>query len=289
MYVTTTWNFGPFTDVTLRQGANSVVLPAAGGTLLSNANDSSARRHDVTAFVSRQHRPAGLQDWTVDEASSFNSDGTVLVVVYSHASTAGATAIIMDGELALNGDTTTLGFAPYVSGPVIMSLASEFSAGGSQFTIVDVTTSSNNVARRLTGCAGASDDGVVANGALLTVGGIGDSTANPAPACNTSEDDELYDLAQGNSADADPFISVGDTSLTLATSNPSNDDNVFFLGLTAGFRVTDVDDISTDAPTDDAPSDDTPSDDGPRVPAPAPLLLLGLGLLGAGIASRIRR
>ena len=290
MYVTTTWNFGPFTDVTLTQGANSVVLPAAGGTLLSNANDAQVRRYDVTTFVTNNIVTGALnQDWVVDEAVSSSSDGTVLVVVYSHASTAGATAIIMDGELALNGDTTTLGFAPYVSGPVIMSLASEFSAGGSQFTIVDVTTSSNNVARRLTGCAGASDDGVVANGALLTVGGIGDSTANPSPTCTTADDDELYDLAQGNSADADPFISVGDTSLTLTTNNPSFDDNVFFLGLTAGFRVTDVDDISTDAPTDDAPSDDTPSDDGPRVPAPAPLLLLGLGLLGAGIASRIRR
>ena len=126
----------------------------------------------------------------------------------------------------------------------------------------------------------------------MTVGGIGDSTANPNPAApgpGSLVDDELYDLAQGNSANADPFLAVGDTSVTLDTSNPSFDDNVFFLGLTAGFRVTDVDDISTDVPTDDTPSDDTPSDDGPRVPAPAPLLLLGLGLLGAGIASRIRR
>jgi hypothetical protein len=285
MYVTTTWNFGPFTDVTLVQGANSVLLPAGGGTLLSNANDSSVRRHDVTTFVSN-NIVGGLQNWVVNEASSFNSDGTVLVVAYRHASTTGATAIIMDGELALGGDTTTLGFAPYAGGPVIMSLASEFSAGGSQFTNIDVTTSSNSTPRRLTGCAGGSDDGVVANGALLTVGGIGDNASNPAPGCNTSQDDELYDLAQGNSADSDPFINNGDTSLTFLTNNPSFDDNVFFIGITAGFRITDVDDISTDVPSDDAPTDDGPPPTG--VPAPAPLALLGLGLLAAGIA-RIRR
>ncbi len=289
MYVTPVFS-NTFTQVTLSQGANSAVLAAAGGTLLDNANPSAARRHDVTTFVSN-NIAAGLQNWTVDEQSSGFSDGSVLVVVYRHASTVGATAIIMDGELALSGDTTTLGFAAYAGGAVVMSLASEFSFQPSgQVTLIDVTTSSNAVARRLSGCAGGQDDGAGANGALITVGGIGDSSANPNPACTGSQgplvDDELYDLAQGNSADADPFISLGDTSLTLITSNPSNDDNVFFIGITAGFRITDVDDISTDVPTDDAPSDDTPSDDTPSVPAPATLLLLGIGLLGASIARR---
>jgi hypothetical protein len=64
----------------------------------------------------------------------------------------------------------------------------------------------------------------------LTMGGIGDSDANPpdptatditcgppaAPLC----DDELYDLL--------PFVATGDTGIDVATLNPSNDDNIFF-------------------------------------------------------------
>ena len=286
MYVTTVFSFsgGTFTDVTLRQGGNSVLLPAAGGTLLDHANPSFVRRHDVTTFVNN-NIASGLQNWVVDEANSSLSNGTVLVVAYRHSTTTGATAIIMDGELALNGDSTTLGFAPYMSGAVIMSLASEHSAGGGQFTTVDVTTSSNSTPRRLSGCAGGFEDGQLANGALITVGGIGDTTANPGTA--PCADDELYDLSEGNPDNPDAFIAAGDTSLTFLTRNPSNDDNVFFIGINAGFRVTDVDDISTDAPTDDTPSDDGPPPSG--VPAPAPLMLLGLGLLAAGISRRFRR
>ena len=52
--------------------------------------------------------------------------------------------------------------------------------------------------RRLTTSAGGQDDGASANGALITVGGIGDSTANPSDpdALPTSarDDDERYDL-----------------------------------------------------------------------------------------------
>lgn len=255
-----------------------------------DSNAANTYRLDVTSIMKPIiEGTGGLQTHTYTEVGT-DMDGAVLVVAYRNAATVGGTAIILDGELAQGGDITTLGFASaYAGGPVIMSLASSFSFQASgQGTNVDVTTSSN-AARRLSSCAGGQDDGGAFNGGLITVGGIGDSTANPDPACSTfdaaspRQDDELYDLGQGNSADADPFLAVGDTSITFRTSNPSFDDNVFALFFTSSIRVTDVDDI----PTDDTPSDDTPSDDGPpSVPAPATLLLLGIGLLGAGIARR---
>src|SRR5205823_3032987 len=42
----------------------------------------------------------------------------------------------------------------------------------------------------------------------------------PISPLRARDDDELYDLR--------PFVSPGDTELTVATSNPSNDDNIFF-------------------------------------------------------------
>jgi hypothetical protein len=164
-----------------------------------------------------------------------------------------------------------------------MSLASSFSYNGNsttnttgQVTTVDVVTSSTG-SRRLTGCAGGNDDGnfVAANGSLMTVGGIGDSTGNPDPACaGGAGDDELYNLALGNSADPTPFLQTGDTSITFNTSNPTNDDNVFFLGFTTSFTVSQVNDEDID-------------DDG-TVPEPGVLALLGLGLLGL-CGTRMRR
>jgi hypothetical protein len=57
----------------------------------------------------------------------------------------------------------------------------------------------------------------------MTAGGIGDSIANPQPFDPPSSprtDDELYDLR--------PFVSAGDTTVTVFTQNPSGDDNITF-------------------------------------------------------------
>src|SRR4029077_12273755 len=78
---------------------------------------------------------------------------------------------------------------------------------------------------RVSTSAGGQDDGESANGALLTVGGIDDSNANPTdpqsgPNGDFRQDDELYDLR--------PFVTVGTSTISVFTRNPSNDDNIFF-------------------------------------------------------------
>ncbi|MHC5596235.1 MAG: hypothetical protein ACYTXC_09805, partial [Nostoc sp.] len=152
-------------------------------------------------------------------------------------------SFIFDGELATTGDTTRFDFAqPYTSGDFLVSLASTFSFQPSdQFTTVDLTTDSSS-SRRLTSSAGGQDDGQGANGALITVGGIDDSPTNPDPfatdASGPRTDDELYNLALGNTVDANPFIKSGDTFVQLKTTNPSNDDNVYALFATSTFKTS---------------------------------------------------
>ena len=73
----------------------------------------------------------------------------------------------------------------------------------------------------MTSAAGNFDDGQNDDGALVTVGGVGDSTANPSDPFDstTTNDDELYTLS--------PFLANGDTQITLETANPSDDDSIF--------------------------------------------------------------
>jgi hypothetical protein len=239
LYAASVWD-KPVKGVTF----NGTSLPLSSGTILSpHNNPAETFRWDVTNIIASSFT-GGLQDFSILEDGQ--NDGAVLVVAYSNPSTQGLTSVILDGELSTGGDTVAFNFAsPYTGGDFLVSLASSYSDQPSdQATEIDVTTDSTNSYRRLTTSAGGQDDGEAADGALMTVGGIGDNPTNPDPSASSSDpsapriDDEYYNLALGNSANSAPFISSGDTFLRLKTVNTSNDDNVFGMFITSGFKST---------------------------------------------------
>ncbi len=207
----------------------------------------STTRADVTAQVAAKvGGGGGITDFAVNTDPVF-LDGVALTVVYSNPSLPEGTIAVLDGSASTSGDTATFILASPLDKTIpgfqaIMSLGSGFgfqggvpadhTCGGVQFSIVDVNS------QRMTSCAGNYDDGLGSpgNGELITVGGVGDSTANPAdPNTQTGTDDELYNL--------DPFLSQGDTSIEITSSNPSNDDNLFLavISITAEATVTNED------------------------------------------------
>lgn len=227
-------------------------------------------RADVTSLI---QTIAGVGSaapftWAVTEGTASASiDGIVLAIVYQLAGLPQASIALLDGGQAQGGETTTVNFASPLTDPTAptfvaqLGLGISYSAGpqNNQFSNVDVNGT------RLTSSAGGFDDGAFANGALITVGGIGDSAANPTdPLSGASADDELYTLT--------PFLKKGDTSFTLRTNNPSFDDNIFFASLYVTAQFKDVNDVPVV----------------PSIPEPETyaLMLAGLGLLGAAAKRR---
>ncbi|NCR90174.1 MAG: PEP-CTERM sorting domain-containing protein [Microcystis aeruginosa G11-01] len=242
LYATSVWNESPVYDVTFHGTSLPLSLAI---TLSPNSNPATTVVWNVTDII-KSSFTGGLQDFSIVENGPIpTNDGAVLVVAYSNLSTQGFTSVILDGELSTTGGTSRFDFvSPYTGGDFLVSLASSYSRQPSgQFTQIDVTTDSTDN-RRLTTSAGGQDDGEGADGALITVGGIGDDPTNPGPSASSSDlsapriDDEYYNLALGNSNNAAPFILPGDTFLSLKTLNPSNDDNVFGLFITSGFKIT---------------------------------------------------
>jgi hypothetical protein len=205
----------------------------------------STTRYDVTAQVAAKvGGGGGITNFTVNTDPAF-LDGVALTVVYSNPSLPENTIAVLDGSASTGGDTATFILAGPLDKTVpgfqaTMSLGSGFSfqvgapadhlCGGVQFSLVDVNS------QRMTSCAGNYDDGYAANGGLITVGGVGDSTDNPAdPNTQTGTDDELYNL--------DPFLDQGDTSIEIKSANPSNDDNLFLavISISAEATVTNED------------------------------------------------
>jgi hypothetical protein len=231
-------------DVTL-DGTSVAWNPA---NTISNDISSVNVEADVTSIVAPivNAAPAGDVSFTVAEPlHPFQMDGEILAVILNDPSvtTSGSVTLLYGAQnpagdtfnvaLANPVDKTDPNFAMNLS--LGISFGYQLPSGTGQFSTVDVNGT------RMTSSAGGQDDcvakysatpnfGACANGELITAGGIGDTNANPANpldtgTCATSPrcDDELYNLL--------PFLNNGDTSLTFKTTNPSNDDNIFFAAL----------------------------------------------------------
>ena len=187
---------------------------------------------DVTSSVSGKLNaaPGGTVDFSIGEGNSSFLDGEVLAVVWQSPSARARTIVLMYGALSPGGDhfEVNLGEPLKPSSSATMSLGISYGHQPSgQYSNIKVNGT------QLTSAAGGEDDGEPSNGALITVGGIGDSVGNPtdpnahdecelAPRC----DDERYDLKA--------LVGTGATSFTVDTDNPSNDDNVFLAALDLG-------------------------------------------------------
>ena len=203
----------------------------------------STSRADVTSIVAAKvGGGGGVTDFAIDDdPTSPLLNGVALVVVYSNASLPEQSIAVMDGGLSTTPSTTVLNFAAPIdtdaagfAATLTLGIQHGYQGfdghvcGGRQFSTVDINGS------RLTSCAGNYDDGVAADGALITVGGVGDSTANPADpqATDSGEDDELYGISG--------FISDGDTSVSIVNENPSADDSIFLAVISITGEVSGV-------------------------------------------------
>jgi hypothetical protein len=236
-------------DVTL---GGTTYSGAAWTALGIDAGYLEAWRTDVTSQMQAAigGGSASTFNFSVTEnTNNSGTDGEVLAIVFSNpAITSTHTVAFLDGSASSSGATTTIHYAsplahvgdPGFSEQMSLGIGFGYQVGSPQYSIVDVN------GRRLTTSAGGSDDGVAENGGLITVGGIGDSTANPpdpyfvggSTGDTTRYDDELYDLGQGNPVNSSPFVANGDTSTVINTSNPSNNDNIFFLGINVTAEAT---------------------------------------------------
>ena len=188
---------------------------------------------DVTSLVKGTLDSAapGSVSMSYQEPDAYYVDGSVLQVIWDDPSvTSDQSVTLLYGALKTTGDRYSVHLAAPVhpsdpSTKLEMSLGISFSYqqfGTPQYSLVDVN------GRRMTTSSGGEDDGRPANGALITVGGSGDSPGNvddpDALPRDARSDDELYDLR--------PFVRDGDTTIDVQTSNPSGDDNIFLASFT---------------------------------------------------------
>lgn len=194
---------------------------------IPNALNGTNYYADVTSLIADALNPAapGITSLPVTECNTFNIDGVALLVIFADPTATEETIVIMFGAQAFDGDTFSIALGESINpddpGAILnmgLGISYSYQIGGvQQYSIIDIN------GERLTTSAGGEDDGASINGALMTVGGLGDSNDNPADPYATPtgprSDDELYSLL--------PFIDLNTTSIAAFTSNPSNDDNIF--------------------------------------------------------------
>lgn len=190
---------------------------------------------DVTSLVKStiDAASAGILDLAVDEGTANNSiEGTSLLVIFDDPESVWGSLIFMFGSSDTTGDNFEVSFPALESNELSghwMSLGISYGFQNGdlqQASTLTLTTSSVASPATLSQIAGGADDasGTATNGNLITVGGIGDSIENN-PGTSTTyvsphrTDDELYGL--------EDYLSAGDTSITLNSRNPSNDDDIF--------------------------------------------------------------
>ncbi|CAM3629731.1 immunoglobulin-like domain-containing protein [Corallococcus soli] len=207
--------------------------PVSWSTSLANGIASWNHWADVTSLVKAKldAAPAGRVSFSITEAATTQVDGEILTVIFDNPSeTTVNTAILLFGAQSTTGDTFNISLSEPINknDPNLgldLSLGISFGAqvgspNETQRSTVDVN------GQRLSSVAGGQDDGASSNGALLTVGGLDDSNANPSPFVTGPGpyvDDELYNVL--------PFVSQGATRIVINTFNASNDDNIFFAAL----------------------------------------------------------
>ncbi|MDD4175597.1 MAG: Ig-like domain-containing protein [Bacteroidales bacterium] len=194
---------------------------------IPNALNGTNYYADVTDLIASALNPAapGITSLPVTECNTPYIDGVALLVIFADPTAIEETIVIMFGAQAFDGDTFSIALGEPINPDdpnaiLNMGLGISYSyqiGGVQQYSIIDIN------GERLTTSAGGEDDGASVNGALMTVGGLGDLNDNPADPYATPtgprSDDELYSLL--------PFIDINTTNITAFTSNPSNDDNIF--------------------------------------------------------------
>jgi hypothetical protein len=179
-----------------------------------SAASLEAYRADVTTQMQSAIGNGSSTPFSFSVAENTNNDGTngeVLAIVYSNPADPAVTITFLDGSLTSTGATTTIDYASPLSGVGSPEFYEQMSIGdghsfedlgAGQFSEINVD------GRRLTTSAGGDDDDVAGgangsgyNGDLITVGGIGDSTANPAdpfatPRSDRSDDDQMTSISE---------------------------------------------------------------------------------------------
>lgn len=209
--------------------------PITWDSVVPSAISSYNHRADVTAIVKPVVDAAspGIVTFTAGEgANAFAIDGEALAVIFDDPTQTVAHSIVMlFGAQATTGDTFNITLAqpidPLAPGAFAdMGLGISFGYQDSENPPDQYSQITVN-AQQLSYSAGGEDDcrdASADNGCLITVGGIGDSDANPPDPNSHGNgfryDDELYTLL--------PFLTASTTSVAVFTQNGSSDDNIFF-------------------------------------------------------------